>query len=140
MTSYVVDASLVATAFLKEAGVEKAQAILDGAQALLVPALIFAELTNIAWKRAFRGDLSPQEAHQLIADSLSLPFKVTPSSELADHAVQLALQYGRSVYDCLYLALAVRTNSILVTADKRLVNALANTALAAHVTSLDKLP
>jgi predicted nucleic acid-binding protein len=40
-------------------------------------------------------------------------------------AMAIALRRGCSVYDCLYLALADRIDGRLVTADRRLVNALA---------------
>jgi predicted nucleic acid-binding protein len=39
----------------------------------------------------------------------------------------------RTVYDCLYLALAVKTKSVMITGDKRLVSALADGPLAKHV-------
>jgi predicted nucleic acid-binding protein len=52
---------------------------------------------------------------------------------LAPEALDLAIRFDRSVYDCLYLALAVRTKSVMVTADHRLANALAGGPLGKHV-------
>jgi predicted nucleic acid-binding protein len=37
----------------------------------------------------------------------------------------IAFAYDRSVYDCLYVALAVQSKTDLITADERLANALA---------------
>lgn len=45
--------------------------------------------------------------------------------ELAQDALAIALSTGRSVYDAMYLALAVQRESTFVTADERLVSALA---------------
>ena len=45
----------------------------------------------------------------------------------------MALETGRTVYDCLYLALAVRCKGVLVSGDRRLVNALARGPLGKHV-------
>ena len=43
------------------------------------------------------------------------------------------MRTGRTVYDCLYLALAVQTKTAMVSADRRLVNALASGPLKEHV-------
>jgi predicted nucleic acid-binding protein len=52
-------------------------------------------------------------------------FPTVPSLKLLENAFQIATAYGRTVYDCLYVALAVQTNAQLITADERLANALA---------------
>ncbi len=43
---------------------------------------------------------------------------------------------GRTVYDCLFLALAVRDGCQMVTADRRLAHALAGTAFGGNVVML----
>jgi predicted nucleic acid-binding protein len=47
------------------------------------------------------------------------------SSDLLPLALQIAILHGRSVYDSLYVALAVEASTELITADERLANALA---------------
>jgi predicted nucleic acid-binding protein len=42
-----------------------------------------------------------------------------------DQALAIAMTHGRTVYDSLYLALAVDSGADLVTADEKLVSALA---------------
>jgi predicted nucleic acid-binding protein len=44
---------------------------------------------------------------------------------LLEEAFSIALTFDRTVYDSLYVALAVRLKADLVTADERLANALA---------------
>ena len=51
-------------------------------------------------------------------------------------ALRPATSTGRTVYDCLNLALALRTKSVLFTLDGRLAQALADGPLAAHVARL----
>jgi predicted nucleic acid-binding protein len=48
-----------------------------------------------------------------------------PSNLLLDDALNLAIDYGRTVYDSLFVALAIREGCQLITADERLVNAVA---------------
>jgi predicted nucleic acid-binding protein len=126
----------VAAAFFQEPHAERAREVLASDRPLYAPDLISAEFGNVVWKRFTRREITEEEAAQLMADFLRLPLQVTPTGELADVALQLAVRTGRTVYDCVYLALAVRTNSVLVTADKRLVNALAGSPLAKHVAGI----
>jgi len=48
----------------------------------------------------------------------------------------LADRAGRTVYDCMYLALAVQLGGRMVTADERFVNGLANGPWANYVIRL----
>jgi len=52
-------------------------------------------------------------------------FSTVPSRTLMTEALGIAFTYDRAVYDCLYVALAVRSKSQMITADERLANALA---------------
>ncbi len=49
------------------------------------------------------------------------------------------MQYDRTIYDSLYVALAVKTNSKMITADKRLIDALAGSPLEKYVMWLGEL-
>ena len=70
---------------------------------------------------------------ELLGDFQNLPLLWTSSQDLVEAALELALHTGRTVYDCLYVALAVKANCAMVTADKRLVKSLVDTPLAKHV-------
>jgi predicted nucleic acid-binding protein len=48
-----------------------------------------------------------------------------PSLTLIEKAFEIATACGRTVYDSLYVALAVHSKAPLVTADEKLANALA---------------
>jgi predicted nucleic acid-binding protein len=47
------------------------------------------------------------------------------SASLLSEALPIAFNFERSVYECLYVALAVQSETHLITADERLANALA---------------
>lgn len=133
MSVLVIDASVVAAAFFPEPHHDRAQSILASGRDMIAPDLLLAEVGNVIWKRHGRGELRDSEAMDLLVDVIRLPITYTPSAELVESALALALKTQRTVYDCLYLALAVRSGSTMVTGDQRLVNALADTPLASQV-------
>lgn len=133
MKRCVIDASVTASAFFREETSPMARALLTSGCEMFAPDLIYPEVGNVIWKRQSRNEIDEEEACALLSDVLVLPLKITPSSQLVESALKLALRTNRTVYDCLYLALAVQTNSTMVTGDKRFVNALADTPLEKYV-------
>ena len=85
----------------------------------IVPDFFFAEVTNSIWKKVQRKELSEEEGSKIVDDLLRAPLDVFPSKHLAVNAMQLALELSCPVYDCLYLSLALSTESKLVTADRK---------------------
>jgi predicted nucleic acid-binding protein len=65
--------------------------------------------------------------------------EVWPDHRLVRPALDLALDFRISVYDAVYVVLAVRLQGRVVTADRRLVNALQGGSLAAHVLRVEEL-
>ena len=123
----VIDASVAAKWYFAEPGHEAADRILAARVArereLLAPDLIVPEFANVLWKHVRRQECSRAAAEAILAlwevDRPSL----VASSHLADHAFQLATEIDQSVYDCLYLALALAIEAPLATADRDLARA-----------------
>ncbi len=133
MSARVVDASVIVPLFFDEEHSVAAERHVGHADVLLAPDLIWTEVCNVIWKRCRRGEISPDDALAMAADLLRLPLETHGEADLLPDALGLAVHYDRSVYDSLYLALAVRTDSVLLTADRRLANAIAATPLAERV-------
>ena len=133
MNRCVIDASVVAASLLQEELEEYSSALLASNRVQMAPAIIFAEIGNVLWKRFRRQEINEVEASTLLAEFFRLPLRITPSEKLIESALQIAMQYDRSVYDSLYVALAVETDSTMVTTDKRLVNSLAGSPLEKYV-------
>jgi predicted nucleic acid-binding protein len=74
-----------------------------------------------ARQRRWRQD----EAEAVAADMRARDFATVSSARLLPEALRIAFAYDRSVYDCLYVALAVQSKTDLITADERLANSLA---------------
>ncbi len=123
----VVDASVAAKWYFAEPGHEAADRVLasrvNAERELLAPDLIVAEFTNVLWRRVRRRECTFAAAEQILELwEVDRP-ELVPCSDLAQRAFQLASSLDQSVYDCLYLALAVEIDAPLVTADRALARA-----------------
>lgn len=133
MSLYVVDVNVVAKWFVPEPLSEEAVRLLDDRYDLAVPDLLWPDLGNVLWKKARAGQITGQEIAHIVRALDQLPVTVFPSRLVLEGALEIALGSGRSVYDSVYLGLAVALECALVTGDRRLVNALAGGPLARHV-------
>jgi predicted nucleic acid-binding protein len=113
----VVDASVALKWVLAEPGQAAADALLD--EDLIAPSLWLLEAANALWRRNLRGELSAGEAEERLSELFNAPVTSVPIEDDLSMAAALAQRLGHPVYDCLYLALAVREQTQVVTADRR---------------------
>ena len=132
MSLFVVDASVAAKWFLprdRETLVDEAFSLLDkyGKKEVLfiVPDLFWVELANVIWKAVRLGRFSKASAETALASLVERDFPTVPTLTLLESAFQIATAFDRTVYDSLYVALAVHSKAQLITADERLANSLA---------------
>jgi predicted nucleic acid-binding protein len=133
LSRYVVDANVVAKWFVPERLSEQALRLLDGAHELATPDLMWPEIGNVLWKKARARELTRRQAGRILEALEQCPLTVFPSRLLLESALEIALRTERTVYDSLYLALAVALECRLATADERLANALASGPLAGNI-------
>jgi predicted nucleic acid-binding protein len=129
----VLDASIAAKWFFPETYSDRATRLLSSRGALLAPDLIIPELANVVWKRCRLGEISAEQANGIVRDVARMPLTIIPSASIISAALDLAIQTRRTVYDCLYLALAIDRGCSLVTGDERFANALGAGPYARHV-------
>ncbi len=115
--SVVVDASVALKWVLDEPGKTAAEALLD--EELIAPGLWLLEAANTLWKRTRRGELTDEEAKARLLELCNAPVTTTAIEDDLPAAADLANVLGHPVYDCLYLALAIREDTYVVTADRR---------------------
>jgi predicted nucleic acid-binding protein len=138
MKKVVVDASVAAKWFMPEIHSEAAARLLDPAIVLCAPDLIAPEFGNILWKKVRRGEITDAEALEIVSAFRALPLEILPSADLLPAALTLAMEFDRTVYDSLYLALAVAEDCVLVTADAKFHSAVAPSSLAIHIQWLEE--
>lgn len=132
MNSLVLDASVAAKWLLPSANEplsQEAFSILQrhasGDLRILVPDLFWAELGNILWKAVRQKRRTLIDAKSDLAQMGERGFTTVPTPRLLHLAFGIAAKYERSVYDSLYVALAIESKTDLITADERLANVLA---------------
>jgi len=136
VSAYVIDASVAVKWFVPEPHSGEAASLLDPRLTLHAPDLLFAEVSNALWQKTRRRELRPGEARLVLRGLASVPLVVTPIRQLAAGALDLALEAGCTVYDAVYLALAIHHDCRLVTADQRFGRIIRPKALARHISLL----
>jgi predicted nucleic acid-binding protein len=128
----VPDASVAAKWFLPrsdETLVREAIGVLrryeSGQIQLIVPSIFWAEIGNVFWKAVRLGRWPEEAALTAAREMVDRQFPTIADSELLIDAISIALHAGRTVYDSLYVALALPYNAEMVTADERLANSVA---------------
>jgi predicted nucleic acid-binding protein len=137
----VVDASVGVKWFVPEVLSAEARQWRNGPDELHTLAFFFdLEIANILWKKVARAEIIRTDADSIIGQLPVLPLARHPEPPLLATAFDLAIRTQRTVYDCLYLALAVQLNGRMLTADQRLYNSLAATPWARHLCWVGTMP
>jgi len=133
MKKLVVDASVAIKWFLPEIHSTAATGLLDAQICLCAPDLIGPELGNTLWKKVRRAEITRDEAVEILGAFETLEIETYPSALMLAAAFEIATALERTVYDSVYLALAVGLNCALVTADRKFYSSISDSALASHI-------
>ena len=132
----VVDASVAVKWVCDEADSDAAAALL-ARDDLAAPALWLVEANSALWRRARIGELTEDEAEERARELALAPVASIPCQRDLPSALRLALDLRHSIYDCLYLALAIREDCAMVTADRKFRQlALAQSHIATRIVAL----
>ncbi len=133
MSVLVIDASVAAKWYLKEEHTAAAARLLDEANELHAPDFFLLEVDSVICKWLRRGVITPSEAAEFRATMRRPRIRLHPFGRMHELAYAIANQTQRSLYDCLYVALAVRLGGRMVTADRKLYDAIAAGPFAGYV-------
>jgi predicted nucleic acid-binding protein len=114
----VIDASVALKWVLDEPGAVAADALLS--EDLIAPGLWLVEAANALWRRVRRHEITADQAKSSLTELHNAPVATVASDIDLDAALRLAIALDHPVYDCLYLAMAVREGAHMITADRRL--------------------
>ncbi len=140
MTVAVVDASVGLKWIIPEEHSDDARRLLAGLHELVSPPLVSLEIANVLLKRVRRKELTAFRAATAL-DRVEGWLRVVDVEETWSAVFRLAERHHISAYDAVYVALALQVNARLVTADGRLVNALARAlpGVAVFIADVDVL-
>ena len=102
------------------------------------PDFVLVELANIFWKKARLREIGDPHAYFQELSRIRQAVALSSSADLIERAAQVAAQIDHPVYDCLYIACAEATGSTLITADRRLRDAVADSVLDISIEYIGK--
>jgi predicted nucleic acid-binding protein len=120
----VVDANVAVKFVTEEPGSEAAYEVAIGPEPLIAPDWLLVEAASVMWKKVKRSNLLEIHAEENLAVLPEFFARLFPVIELLADALQLSFRTRHPVYDCLYLALAIREQADLVTADRKFYQAI----------------
>ncbi len=124
---FVVDASVAIKWFVPEIHAGAARRLLREGVILLAPDLIWAEVANALWRKWRERELAAEAVEDILNDFRRYPLRIHSGESLYEVAWPVAQESGRTLYDSLYLALAMSQGCLMVTADLRFCNAVQDT-------------
>ncbi len=133
MSVFVVEPSVAVKWYVPESHAQSAVKLLDDRSQLHAPDLLFPEFANTLLKKQRRGELKPEEISSILTALETVPLEIHSSQLLLEGAIELAASTGRTVYDSLYVALALLLDCPVVTADEQLVSAMTRADLSSSV-------
>ncbi len=139
MSSIVIDASVAVKWFLPELHAKAACRLLSTKSNLLAPDLIWSEVGNTLWKKVQRRELTEEAARNIVREFQHFPLETPPSKRLLEPAWDIAERFRITVYDSLYIALAINRGCALVTADRTMYDAFTHGPLSSRLIWVEHL-
>lgn len=121
----MLDTSVAAKWLFPEVWTDEALRLRSQGHDLLAPDLLATEAMAVIVKRVRRRLLEPDHASAMAEAIPLFPVTLVPTAPLLRASLALAISHEQTIYDSLYVALAVREACPLITADRRLYDALA---------------
>ena len=117
---FVIDSSVASKWFAEEPRNEAAKRLILAADKMIAPDWAYAEVVNALWRKVRANELSDAQLRAAIDELPDIVDYAGTGKSQMHSAFELAQQLGHSIYDCVFLALALRTDdAVLVTDDNR---------------------
>ena len=118
--SVVLDASVITKLLVEEPGSAAVRELVATTPTLIAPELVLAEVGNALWRRVRLGGMQADAAAELFRAVPAIVTVLHALAPLSPRALAISLARNHPIYDCYYIALALREAVPLATADRRL--------------------
>lgn len=129
----VIDASVLVKLVVDEAGTESARLIVTANDDCVAPDLLLIEVASALAKKVRFEGLPRAVASSGLKSVPEFVAEIVGSERLLEAATELAVELHHSLFDCLYLALAVERDCMVLTADLKFANAAIRSGYAANI-------
>jgi len=116
---FVVDATVLIKCYLPEIYSEDCLKLLHRELPIKTCEYAMVQIGASLWKRSRSGEVKLTDAKRILKSLSRLPVEFVPTSLLTEAALDLSSFSGRTFHESLYLVLALREETALITADHR---------------------
>lgn len=138
--AYVIDASVILKWFIPEEHSERALRLKDSDMRLHAPAFLTLEVGHVLSKKRRRGELAAQDTEDIWRAFRRAPIRRHADETLVLGAFDLANHTKQSLYDSLYLALAMQLNLSFLTTDRKFYQALQHSEYRSRLLWIEDFP
>lgn len=138
MNPIVIDTSVAIKWLADEPGTDQALALLRRIDFFYVPDFFLVEMDAVLTKKIRKRELEQQEASYLREEVRKLPFQLIAYENISEYAFDLAASLPVTLYDAMFLSVAIHNDSCMITADQRFYNGLQNTPLNDYIQLLSR--
>jgi predicted nucleic acid-binding protein len=136
----VVDASVAVKWYVDEAGSALAKRFLDDDRfTFVLPCHALGEIGNALVTYIRRGMISASQA-RATESAIRDDTQIIEINSLLSAAIDIAVATRQTAYDAIYVALADKIDSFVVTADRRMVDSVKSTAWESRVRHFETVP
>ena len=132
----VLDSSAIAALFFKEESSDKVEGVVRGCSEYHTVDQAYSEVASVAWKRVKIYGEDEEIVRQALESAIEFidkVCKVVDGRSILNQAFELAVEQGITVYDALFVALAVKLGKKLLTTDVKLYKRIRDTSLGEFV-------
>jgi len=120
---YTVDASVLVKLVVEEECSPNAVNLISDPKAILfAPSIIYHEVGSVLYKMVRRRIVEKEYAMKAYENLIRIPMEISSDDwTVLPDILGMSLKLGLHFYDCLYIHTAKKTNSLLVTSDRKLL-------------------